>query len=201
MEDYSEEKINTNEIDLNANLDEYEDFWGDDTAGLVPVNFDPSVLDDVPEMKNAPGLANAPKVTKTSTLGKAIQYEDWMKKEKQKDDENKRLKEAEEKAKEEAALAHDEKKKKAEDAVPRLDYIGAREAEEAKIEKKKRRLERNRCSAVRHRKRKKTYVDEAFKYMQDLESKIEYYEYVLKEKKLETYIHLDEKIITHLPPL
>lgn len=166
MEDYSKEKTNTNEIDLNANLDEYEDFWGDDT-GLVPGSFDPSVLDDVPEIKNAPGLANAPKVTKTSTLGKAIQYEDWMKKEKQKDDENKRLKDVEDKKK--PVLAHDEKKK--------------------------RRLERNRCSAVRHRKRKKTYVDEAFKYMQDLESKIEYYEYVLKEKKLETYIYLDEKIV------
>ena len=166
MENYSKEKTNTNEIDLNANLDEYEDFWGDATA-LVPGSFDPSILDDVQEMKNAPVLANAPKVTETSTLGKAIQYEDWMKKEKQKDDENKRLKDVENKKK--PVLAHDERKK--------------------------RRLERNRCSAVRHRKRKKTYVDEAYKYMQDLESKIEYYEYVLKEKKLEKYIHLDANIV------
>jgi hypothetical protein len=65
----------------------------------------------------------------------------------------------------------------------------------SKEEKEMKRQGNNKISAKKHRRRKKFWETETFKLVQHLESKIEYYEYVLRQKKLETYIYLDEKIV------
>ena len=178
MENYSKEKTNTNEIDLNANLDEYEDFWGDDTA-LVPDSFDPSILDDVQEMKNAPVLANAPKVTEISVFKKGISWPDWRSKQTEIEEAQKRK-----------MMMEDVDSLECFESLPKK-----RRLELSKEERELKRKGNNRISSKMHRERKKVWETETFKLVQHLESKIEYYEYVLKEKKLEKYIHLDANIV------
>lgn len=111
--DCNEEK-NKNSIDLNENLDEFDKFWDSDNTSMVPVEFDASVLDEIPEIFST----NKSMKIKKKPLTK--------------------------------------------------------EARET------RRRRRNMASAKRTRERQKIYNDEAFKFMKDLESKVKYYEFLLK---------------------